>query len=124
MSTILLAIKPRYVDMILSGKKKIEYRRKVPAQMVDKIIIYASSPIKKVVGEVNVTGTFSMSVSQLWNRTNSFSGITEIEFHKYFTGCKIAHAFILGKSIKYKHHKELSYYGISRAPQSFMYLKI
>lgn len=124
MSTILLAIKPRYVDLILSGKKKFEYRRKVPAQSVDKIIIYASSPIKKVVGEVNVTGTFSMSVSQLWNRTNSFSGITRIEFHKYFAGCKIAHAFILGKPIKYKHHKELSYYGISRAPQSFLYIKI
>ena len=53
MKKILLPIKPVYVAKILSGEKKVEYRKKVVAD-VDLILIYASAPIKKIVAEFKV----------------------------------------------------------------------
>ena len=54
MSKILIPIKPEYVDKILSGNKKYEYRKIKPKRKVDKMIIYSTYPIMKVVGEVEV----------------------------------------------------------------------
>ena len=52
MSTILMSIKPEYVNKIFDGTKRYEYRKKLCKQRIDKIIVYSSSPIKKIVGEL------------------------------------------------------------------------
>ena len=50
-ASILLSIKPEYVEKILKGEKRYEFRRKLCQKEVDKIYIYETSPVKKVVGE-------------------------------------------------------------------------
>lgn len=45
MTAILLSIKPRFVEQILNGEKRFEYRKRVPERHVNKIIIYNSSPV-------------------------------------------------------------------------------
>ena len=52
-STILISIKPEYASKILDGIKKYEYRT-TKAKNVNKMIIYATSPVKKVIGEAEV----------------------------------------------------------------------
>ncbi|MDE5767136.1 MAG: ASCH domain-containing protein [Malacoplasma sp.] len=54
MKKILISIKPEYVKNILKGIKKYEYRTKLPKEKISKIIIYCTSPIKKVVAEVDI----------------------------------------------------------------------
>ena len=50
MGKILLSIKPIYVNKILNGTKKYEYRKRKPKRNdIGKLIIYSTSPIKKVV---------------------------------------------------------------------------
>lgn len=51
MRTIILAIKPKYANMILNGEKTIEFRRKFPKAPLEKVLIYASAPISKIIGE-------------------------------------------------------------------------
>ena len=52
---VLLSINPPYVDKIFNGEKKFEYRRAIfKDNSVDTIVIYSTSPIKKVVGEFKV----------------------------------------------------------------------
>lgn len=46
MATILLSIKPEYVDKIFTRTKKYEYRKRLSQLPVDKIIVYSTDPIK------------------------------------------------------------------------------
>lgn len=48
MSKMLLSIKPEYVKKILSGKKKYEFRKFHCHDDVDTIVIYCTSPVKKL----------------------------------------------------------------------------
>ena len=58
---VLLSIKPQYADKILSGDKKFEFRRLLyKSPNVKKIIIYATSPVMRVIGEFDVATVHSM----------------------------------------------------------------
>ena len=48
---VLLSIKPEYAKVILQGKKQFEFRKTRCKEGIDRIIFYASSPQKEVVGE-------------------------------------------------------------------------
>ena len=57
MCKILMPINPEYVDEILSGNTKYEYRKiKAKRKNIDKMVIYSTSPIMRVVAEVDVEG--------------------------------------------------------------------
>ena len=73
---ILLSVKPEYTDRILDGSKRYEYRRKLAAIPISSILLYATEPVGKVVGEVEVIGTVSASPTKLWEQTKKFAGIT------------------------------------------------
>ena len=123
MATIILSIKPEYVAKIISSEKKYEYRKYLPQKTVDKIVIYSTVPDKKVVGEVAVIGTLSMSPSALWEQTKKNAGIVRSKYRLYFRDAKKAFAFRLGNVTKYDVPRKLDDYGIKKAPQSFLYLK-
>lgn len=120
---MLLSINPEYVEKILDGTKKFEYRkRKCSRNNVDTIIIYATSPIKKVVGEVKIKDVLVDNPTEIWQITNQKSGITKEFFDSYYKNREIAVAYKLGKVTKYKKGKSLTEYGVMHAPQSFIYI--
>ncbi len=122
MSTILLSIKPEYANKILSGTKKYEFRKHLAQGDINKIIIYSTSPEMKIIGEVEVLGTLSMKKTPLWEKTKSNAGISREKYREYFCDSNIANAYVLGKAIKYDEYKSLNDFGISQAPQSFVYI--
>ena len=49
---VLLSIKPEFADKIFNGTKKYEYRRSIfKKKEVKTVVVYASSPIQKIIGE-------------------------------------------------------------------------
>lgn len=124
METILLSINPEYVEKIFAGTKKYEFRKRLASRAIDKILIYSTAPIMKVVGEVQIVETISSSPTALWERTKKFAGISRDKYRKYFKGCKVAYAYQLGQVIKYDPPKELQDFNISSPPQSFIYLLV
>ena len=123
MESILLSVNPEYVERIFSGIKCYEYRKRLPKGNVEKIIVYSTHPVMKVIGEVEVTDLISGSPTAVWERTKKNAGISREKYRKYFKGCKIAYAHQLGKAITYDIPKSLSDFGISSPPQSFIYIK-
>lgn len=121
MRTILLPIRPLYVNEIINGNKKYEYRKKVVD--IDKIVIYSTNPVKRVIGEVEVLEIISNSPNNLWEETKNYSGVTKELFMKYFEGKEKAYAYKLGKLIIYDKPKLLKEIGINYYPQSFVYLE-
>ena len=122
MSKVLLSIKPEYVQRILAGEKKFEFRKRLANKLVDTIIIYATSPVMKIVGEVKVKGVLEKAPSVLWEQTKKNAGITRKKYREYFDACKKAFAYELGEVVKYEKDFSLEEIGIHQAPQSFVYI--
>ncbi len=123
MCKILMPINPKYVDKILSGKKKYEYRKiKAKRNNVDRMIIYSTSPIMKVVAEVVIENIIEESPEVLWKMTKRKSGISKKFYSKYYKNKKNAVAYELGEIKKYEIPKNLNEIGINYVPQSFIYI--
>ncbi len=123
MCKILLSINPEHVENIFNGTKKYEFRKKKCKESIDKIIIYSTAPVMKVVGEAVVEEVLEGSPTDVWQKTSKNSGINESFFQKYYNGREKAIAYKLKDIVKYESPKELSYYGIKAAPQSFVYIR-
>lgn len=122
MKSLLLSIKPEYVDRILQGTKRYEYRKRLAREPVEAIYIYSTTPVMKVVCVVKVLGYLEMSPSALWEKTKAQSGISRAKYREYFRNCKKAYAYQLGDVLIFDTPRELSDFGITAAPQSFVYI--
>ena len=124
MKALLLSIKPEYVEKILQGEKKFEYRKRLAKEDVSYIYVYSTAPSMKVVASVHIEGHLSDSPTALWEKTKAAAGISRDKFRDYFRGCKTAYAYKLGKVEVFESPKNLSDFGVAVAPQSFVYIKI
>lgn len=124
MSQMLLSIKPQFVDLIFSGKKKFEYRKKKCKRNVNTIVIYATAPVMRVVGEVIIGGIVEDSLDAVWEQTKEFSGISKDFFDKYYHGKQSAVAYELENLRIYKTPLKLEEIGVNSAPQSYCYLDV
>ena len=123
MSVILMSIKPKYVDKIFNGNKKYEYRKKITKKQIDKIIVYSSSPIKKIVGELIIKQVLYDKKNIIWKKTNKSGGINKNEYDKYYCNCDYAVAYEIEKTVRYSRPKNLSDYKVKTAPQSYIYIR-
>lgn len=119
---ILISINPEHVQNIINGTKKYEYRKIAARQDISSIIIYETTPIKKIVAEAEIVEVIMLSPEELWAQTKDASGISKQFFDEYFQNREIAYAYKLGKIKVYDEPKTLFEYGIKAAPQSFMYI--
>lgn len=124
--SILLSIKPEFVDLIFSGQKTVELRRVVPknVSIETEIIIYASSPTQCIVGRATVKKVEAHPLEQLWTKIGHKSGITFDYFLEYFNGKDIGYGLVLKDIERFTNpyhltslREQLDFY----PPQSYMY---
>jgi len=92
LKTVLLSVKPEYADRILEGTKRFEFRRSAFASPVDEILIYATSPIKRIVGYFRMDFVHKGSPRSLWSRYSRYAGIGKAKYFSYFSQAKRAFA--------------------------------
>jgi len=122
MESILLSIKPEYVERILDGSKKYEFRKRLANKSIETILLYATAPTKQIVGEVQIMEILVATPTALWEQTKNHAGITRKKYREYFKDCKTAYAYKLGVVTRYDPPKELSEFSIVQPPQSFLYI--
>ncbi len=85
---VLLSIKPQYVEKIKDGSKKYEFRKylfnKNNFKKIEKVYIYSTSPIKKIVARFTIEKILENHPKYLWEKCKEFSGIEKSEFFRYF----------------------------------------
>lgn len=123
MCSILLSINPEYVEKIMNGSKKFEYRKRECKRKIDRIVIYSTAPVKKIIGEAEVEKVLVDSLEKIWKITKDFSGIDKIFFDSYYRDKDYAVVYQLKNIVEYAFPRDLSEYGISNAPQSFQYIQ-
>ena len=119
---VVLPIKPKFAEAIFNGEKKIEFRKNIFNHNVTKVIVYASSPISKIIGEFQIDEIIKDDIDNLWKNTKNESGTTKESFLKYFKNNKDGYAIKIYKPIKYKTYKSFKeLYGFT-APRNFIYI--
>jgi len=121
---VLLSIKPEYVSKIFSGEKKFEYRKAIFKRAdISTVVIYATQPVGKIVGEFHVDGIMENRPQKLWETTAVFSGISKEKFKNYFAGRDFGYAIRIGCPVEYEH--AINPFDANPGfvpPQSFCYL--
>lgn len=121
----ILSIKPEYVERILSGEKTYEFRRRIfKREDVDTLVVYATSPQRRVVAEARIAGIMESTPEDIWRRTSDRGGISRDRFMDYFAGRDTAYAIELRDVRRLERPMLLSDYapGVRSAPQSFVYI--
>lgn len=121
MATIILSIKPNFAESILNGSKRFEFRKVECRRSIDHIVIYATAPLSKVIGEVDVIETLIDTPDALWLLSEGYAGIDRDSFERYFGNRKSGIAFKLCNPKKFSIGKDLEEYGLTQPPQSFVY---
>ncbi|SUF92800.1 bacteriophage protein [Salmonella enterica] len=74
---VLLSIKPEFAESILEGEKRFEFRKTIFRNKdVKTVVIYATMPVGKVIGEFDIADILSSEPSDLWKATKKYAGIT------------------------------------------------
>lgn len=125
MKAVLLSIKPEFAHKIFDGTKKYEFRKQIfKDSSVKKVIVYSSSPEKKVIGEFKIDSILNDTPSALWIQTKAFSGISRTFYDEYFRGRQNAYAIKVASARMYRKEKTLSDFDIMYPPQSFAYVEV
>lgn len=132
---LILSIKPKYAEMILSGKKKVELRRvRTRLKNGDLVLVYVTSPTKALVATFEVDNIIQneiqatpKDINDFWKIIKNIAGISCNEYNKYYhTASTIVAIFI--KNVNKLHHPielETLRTKIPRfhPPQCYRYLK-
>ena len=123
MSKVLMSIKTIHAEKILASIKRYKFRKIRCKKRVDVIVIYATAPIMKVLGEVEVKEIIEDTSRTVWEKTKTAAGIDLSFFNRYFEGRETVVAYALGDVTVFSKPKKLSDYNLKVAPQSYAYVE-
>lgn len=120
--TILLSIRPCFVEKIFSGEKLFEYRKNIPTD-IDYVVIYATVPVKNIVAIAEVDSVLKGTPHEIWEQTKYKAGVSEDFFMSYFNQKSNACAIRIKEVHKLQEPKSINILDdIEVAPQSYRYV--
>ena len=121
----LLSIWPEYANAILSGHKKIEFRKRRFAPDISQVLLYSTAPQSEVVGVFHIAGYDQDEPAILWERHQDHSGVEKHWLLKYYGDNNRAVGIQIGHTCQFKDPIPLSaIIPHSAPPQGFRYLNL
>jgi len=80
----MISIHPEYADAIFRGDKKVEFRKSNIPRHIEHVVLYETSPERKITGYFSVKDIIEATPVDLWRRFSEVSGTTEEFFFKYY----------------------------------------
>lgn len=106
---MLMSVKPENATRILSGRKRVEIRRRFSKKWSGcRISIYASKPRCSVVGDALVSEVILDNRQRIWERFGERIGCTREQFDDYARTAEVLYAIILDDVIPYERELSLS----------------
>lgn len=122
-TSVLLSIKPCFAEAILGGTKTFELRRSLfQSEHVRRVLLYASRPVAKVIGEFTIGRVLALDLDSLWEHTCHGSAVSRSYFDAYFRGRQYGYAIEVEAVRRYREPLALAEFAVRRAPQSFQYV--
>lgn len=93
---LLLSIRPRFAQAILSGTKSAEIRRQRRAvQPGTLVIIYATKPVGALVGTARISDIAEGIPADIWEQHQDCTGVSKAEYDTYLSGSETAYLLFL-----------------------------
>lgn len=107
----------------MTGEKRVEFRKVRFRNEVSHVVVYASSPIQKILGYFEVCYMDEDSPKKLWARYNAVAGMLQDEFEAYYAFSTRGVAIGIGNIRALRKPVPLDTLSESlTAPQGFVYL--
>lgn len=122
---ILLSVKPRFAAKLLDGTKAVELRRSFPTLDGTEAFIYASTPVRAVIGVLQIVEVQVSPVEEIWDAHNQHMALQRHEFDSYLAGRTRACALLVQSHRRFEQPvslAELRHAGLT-PPQSFRYIR-
>lgn len=121
---ILLSIKPKYVEAMAEGKKSYEFRKSIfKNRSIERVFLYSTQPVGKVVGSFKVGRVISDTPRLLWESFGTASGVTYSDFFDYFKSTNLGYAIeIIDLRVFQTPLRPDLYFPGFKPPRSFMYI--
>jgi predicted transcriptional regulator len=125
--TLLISIHENYAELILSGQKNVELRRRFdPNTAGCRMLIYATLPTAAIIGSIQIEAVNRLPIAEIWARHGSRASIPEPDFYRYFSGTDWGCAIMLEQPKRFATPISLEVmrekYGLN-APQSYIILR-
>ena len=125
---VILSIKPRYSNPIISGAKTVELRRRFPTNIPTGTIayIYSTTPVRAIIGYAEILDVLKKPIEKIWKDHWQNAYIERKDFDSYFEG--IEHGFVLCFKNAQAFKREIGLNELREQydfipPQSFLYAK-
>lgn len=100
---ILISLEPRHAESILSGRKRVELRkRSMNVHIGTTVWIYAKLPVGSVVGKARVCEVHTATPTSIWRRFGKDAGISKREFSAYYGESTQAVVLVLGEPCRFQ----------------------
>lgn len=107
---ILISLEPRHAENILSGRKRVELRKRpMNVDAGTTVWIYAKLPVGSVVGKAKVREVHAASPASIWRRFGKDTGVTKQEFSTYYSESSQAVVLVLGETTRFERAVSLSH---------------
>lgn len=121
---VLMSIKPQYANAIMHGSKKVEFRKQIFDTNVERVYVYASHPVKKLIGYFDVDQVICENPNKLWEDYNKVGCISKKDFVSYFNNCSYGYAIAVKEVHRFtKDYLIAEIFGKKfQVPQSYRYI--
>jgi predicted transcriptional regulator len=125
---ILLSVRPRFAEALLTGAKTMEVRRR-RAHIADGAVclLYASSPTCALVGAIRVATTVSGDPDALWDAHADDMGLSRREYDAYLEGATSVCGIVVAATTRFTTHIRLPElrrrHSAFVTPQSYRFLR-
>jgi predicted transcriptional regulator len=118
-----MSIHPSYAQAIMAGTKTVEFRKRAFGKDVRCVVVYATAPVRRVLGHFLVDRLITAPPADLWRRYSKVGRIAADAYWAYYgdsaEGVAIRIAEVRPLSVP-RSLRSLGYRGV--APQSYRYL--
>jgi predicted transcriptional regulator len=119
----LMAIHPRYANAILDGTKQVEFRKRRVASDIRTVLIYATSPVQRILGSFRIAGVVVDHPEAIWGEFGGVGTIERDDFSAYYASSDSAVAIKVADTERFEPPLALSDLDPRPGvPQSFTYI--
>ena len=129
MTPLLLSLKPFYADLVFKGLKTVELRRRIARDVEGRdVLIYVSSPDRKLRGGFRVDKVWEDTPDAVWREVADLVYVDQATFESYYKDRPTAFALGIVDAWEYKNpislNKLRSKFSNFVVPQSWRYLTV
>jgi predicted transcriptional regulator len=118
---VLLSIKPQYANKILNWEKLFELRKSIPKDRFDTVVVYSSSPEKRIIWEFSVDKIIHERIDTLRNIVKDKACVDKRFFDEYYKWRDKWYAIKIKEVKRYEKSLPITVYS-KYPPQGFMYI--